>query len=104
MNESLTFSFHPKAEKEFLDSLTWYADNASIELASRFRQQIRTSISIVCESPHSWKEVKDTVCRRYLVKGFPYQLIYRIQEEKKNILIIAVAHTKRHPDYWKNRT
>ena len=35
------------------------------------------------------------------VTKFPYSLVYRSSES--DILIIAVAHHKRRPAYWKSR-
>jgi plasmid stabilization system protein ParE len=39
--------------------------------------------------------------RRALVQRFPYGLVYR--EEGSDILILAVAHLRRRPDYWRDR-
>lgn len=39
--------------------------------------------------------------RRVLVEGFPYAVVYR--QVDVAIHIIAVAHTKRRPGYWRRR-
>jgi hypothetical protein len=39
--------------------------------------------------------------RRYNFTVYPYSLIYRVSE--KEITIVAVAHAKRKPGYWKTR-
>ncbi len=39
--------------------------------------------------------------RRVLVEGFPYAVVYRDLDAA--IHIIAVAHTKRRPGYWRLR-
>ncbi|MBU1210392.1 MAG: type II toxin-antitoxin system RelE/ParE family toxin [Alphaproteobacteria bacterium] len=39
--------------------------------------------------------------RRYLLKRFPYQLIYRVKGDE--IQILAFAHLKRRPGYWRLR-
>jgi plasmid stabilization system protein ParE len=39
--------------------------------------------------------------RRYVVKRFPYQIIYEVTAAE--VIIIAVAHTKRRPFYSKGR-
>ncbi len=39
--------------------------------------------------------------RRFLLRRFPYVIIYEIVSDE--IHILAVAHTKRRPGYWKNR-
>ncbi len=40
--------------------------------------------------------------RRYLLKRFPFLLIYREMSESR-IEIVAFAHTSRRPEYWKSR-
>jgi toxin ParE1/3/4 len=45
-----------------------------------------------------------TLCaglRRYLFHRFPYMLVYR--ETGAVILVIAVAHARRRPGFWKER-
>lgn len=44
----------------------------------------------------------DGLTRRVLVPGFPYQVLYRMRLDE--IVIVAVAHLKRRPAYWRGRT
>jgi len=39
--------------------------------------------------------------RRHLARRFPYAVVFA--ERPDRLLIIAVAHCKRHPDYWRER-
>jgi hypothetical protein len=39
--------------------------------------------------------------RRILLDRFPYSVIYRASADE--ILIIAVAHLRRRPGYWRHR-
>jgi len=39
--------------------------------------------------------------RRRVLEGFPYSVIF--QEKADLILVVAVAHAKRRPGYWKAR-
>jgi toxin ParE1/3/4 len=39
--------------------------------------------------------------RRILVHRFPYGLLYRIEGER--IFVVAVAHVRRRPRYWRHR-
>ncbi len=41
--------------------------------------------------------------RRCLVQKFPYGIIYQCTEHKKEILIVAISHLHRVPDYWSDR-
>ena len=45
--------------------------------------------------------INDQDIHRCLFKRFPYSVIYGIDVE--NIVIIAIAHQHRKPDYWQNR-
>jgi hypothetical protein len=38
---------------------------------------------------------------RVFVEAFPYSVVY--SEEPTRLFIVAVAHFRRHPDYWKHR-
>lgn len=40
--------------------------------------------------------------RRVLVKRFPYQVVYRLRS--KDLQILAFAHLKRRPEFWKERS
>jgi hypothetical protein len=39
--------------------------------------------------------------RRFLLKRFPCSVIYRADDTR--IVVIAVAHAQRRPDYWRRR-
>jgi len=39
--------------------------------------------------------------RKYVVQGYPYNLIYRIEEDA--IVVLAVAHHSREYGYWRER-
>jgi len=46
--------------------------------------------------------------RRFVVARFPYSIVYRIDEGshegRLDLFILAVAHHKRRPRYWAERT
>jgi plasmid stabilization system protein ParE len=44
---------------------------------------------------------QDPRIRRLLVHRFPYEVVYRLTENE--IAIVAIAHLKRRPGYWKHR-
>ena len=44
----------------------------------------------------------DGVHRECPVKKFPFRIVYRLIDNR--VLIVAIAHAKRRPDYWRNRT
>jgi plasmid stabilization system protein ParE len=104
MKKHYTHSFVPKAEEEYLKSLTWYADNVSITLARRFRVEVQNSLAAICKNPEAWqKDEDDERFRRFVVKTFPFKIVYAIQKDKRNVLIIAIASTRRESGYWQDR-
>jgi plasmid stabilization system protein ParE len=39
--------------------------------------------------------------RKLVIRRFPYLIIYRLEEER--VLVLAVSHQRRHPDFWLGR-
>ena len=94
-----TVEFHPAALVEAEAARDWYAERSLI--ASRaFVTELNHAIDQVVQDPEIWPFYEDGT-RRYIFPRFPFCVIYRIVEEK--IQIIAIAHSKRKPEYWKNR-
>jgi len=50
--------------------------------------------------PSGW-QLLDRDIRRCCLNRFPYGLIYTI--ENGDILVLAVPHLHRRPDYWRDR-
>lgn len=94
---ALTFDFHPDAEEEFIAAIEWYLSHASKAVADRFIEATTRSIRIILNSPLS-HPVERGVIRKCHVKRFPYKILFEVDED--SILILAVSHAKRHPDYW----
>ncbi len=96
MNEII---FDPDARSEFLEAIQYY-ENCQKDLGRRFRNAVEDSIRRISESPLMYR-VLHSPFRRFLINKFPYAIIYTIEPE--SIRIIAVAHTKRKPYFWKYR-
>ena len=76
----------------------YFQEDPGLEL--RFAECLDNAIEQVTTRPHSWPTVEGEV-RRHIVEIFPYSLIYLIETD--HVLILAVAHQSRHPEYWKDR-
>jgi hypothetical protein len=95
----MKFSFHPDAERELIEAVNYY--NISLEgLGNDFSLEVYFSIQRIITYPHAWQAVTDNT-RRCLVSRFPYGIIYNAGNDA--ILIVAVMHLHKHPDYWKTR-
>ena len=77
----------------------WYAER-SVSAAAGFSEEIDAAESAIVELPDAWPPF-DHGTRRYLLRRYPFSVIYRV--ESRRILIVAVAHGHRRPGYWKSR-
>ncbi len=78
-----------------------YYENEVDGLGKAFILIVSQSIDEIKRHPKASRIIK-TPFRRFLTQRFPFGIIYRI--ERKIIYIVAVAHLKRRPFYWKDRT
>jgi hypothetical protein len=95
----MLITFLPEAKHEMKSAAIYY-EQQSQQLGKDFLLEIKLAIQKIQTSPTRWQKITGKV-RRYLIRRFPYCIYYSI--EPKEILIIAVAHLKRKPNYWKNR-
>ena len=77
----------------------WYADR-SAAAALAFSDEIEAAESAIAQFPEAWPSF-DHGTRRYLLRRYPFSIVYRIEPQR--ILIVAVAHAHRRPGYWKTR-
>ncbi|MFN2502426.1 MAG: type II toxin-antitoxin system RelE/ParE family toxin [Pyrinomonadaceae bacterium] len=95
----MSFTFHPEARIEFIEAIAYY-ETCRGGLGLRFSRGVHATINRIMLGPTAWPEISDNT-RRCLMRRFPYGVIYEVREN--DILIIAVAHLNREPEYWKER-
>ena len=91
--------FHPEAEAEMIDAASWY-EAQQPDLGKRFLTSIRDVINRIEVEPLLYPIVDEDV-RRCLTRTFPFGVLFRPRVDM--ILIMAIMHLHRDPDYWKNR-
>ena len=94
-------TFLKVAEAELDDAFKYY-ESVQSGLGFRFLTEVERSKARVIRFPFSYEEI-GKYSRRCLVQKFPYGIIYQYMEIKKEILIVAVSHLHRMPDYWSDR-
>ncbi len=96
---SFLLEFLPEAlaDAECIVGDYWAKDE---KLGTRFRLVLESACGKIAENPLLWRERKERF-RRVNLPGFPYYLAFILSEDK--VVIVAVAHAKRHPGYWKDR-
>jgi plasmid stabilization system protein ParE len=77
----------------------WYAER-SASAADGFADEIDAAMAAIEQNPNAWP-VHDYGTRHYLLRRYPFRVVYRV--EVSRILIVAVAHAHRRPAYWKSR-
>jgi plasmid stabilization system protein ParE len=92
-------SFHPEAQSEFNAAAQYYESQAE-NLGLDFIDAVEATYQRLRTFPESGRPFGSRL-RRILVPGFPYGLIYRPEPDR--ILIVAVAHVRRRPGYWRAR-
>jgi len=91
--------FHPKARDEFEKSAIFY-DGKFPGLGLVFVTEVEIAVSFALAHPDAGVKIFSEF-RRIVVRRFPFSIVYRIKGEI--VYIVAVAHQRRHPDYWRDR-
>ena len=92
-------AFHPEARAEFIAAARYYegqAENLGLDFISAVEATYRRLVTF-----RETGRPFGSRLRRVLVPGFPYGLIYRAEPDR--VLIVAVAHLRRRPGYWRSR-
>jgi len=70
-------------------------------LGDQFIAEVERIVEVLCDQPNIGQSVGEEL-RRIILARFLYTLIYSIESER--IWVIAVAHHRRRPGYWQERT
>jgi plasmid stabilization system protein ParE len=87
------------AEADYTDALLWYAER-SVQAADLLDVEFDRALNVIAADPERFP-LCDERHRYYLMRRFPYQVIYRRHED--HWVVIALAHTARAPGYWSDR-
>lgn len=91
----------PEAEEELNQAATYYREQASSAVAVAFLDEFERAARLIVE--HPGLGTSSSQGRRLMpLRRFPFSLLYRVDGE--DIRISAVAHQRRRPGYWRNRT
>lgn len=99
MSSARRVEFHPEALREARAARDWYGSHDP-RAGQEFGEEIDRAIERIATDPGTWPR-HSTGTRRFLLRRFPFLVIYR--ELGTRIQIVAVAHGRRRPGYWKSR-
>jgi toxin ParE2 len=89
------------AREEFAAAVRWFEEQRA-GLGAEFYDEVIATTGRLEALPESGSPISpDGLTRRLLLPRFPYQIVYRLTPT--DIVVLAVAHLKRRPNYWKDR-
>ena len=69
-------------------------------LGKSFASEVQRTVLLIRQFPDAGSPA-GTSRRRVLVPRFPYAIVYR--RDPDSVVILAVAHQRRRPGYWRGR-
>lgn len=93
-------SIHADAEGEYEAALSWYLDRSE-RAATGFETEFERAVESIAANPelHPLCDDRHRFC---LLRRYPYSIIFRVDGDR--VRVVAVAHSRRLPGYWSERT
>ncbi|MEO7859122.1 MAG: type II toxin-antitoxin system RelE/ParE family toxin [Nitrospirales bacterium] len=91
--------FLPEAEVEFAEAVQFY-ERAKDGLGAAFTLEVERTVERICAFPESGTTFSAS-SRGRITANFPFWVIYLA--EAAEVTIIAIAHQRRKPGYWRRR-
>ncbi len=89
-----------EAEDDFTNAYEFYAKKNK-ELADNFYRFVDQSLNKIANNPKGFQKSFKNI-HRHVMKKFPFVIYYLITNT--TIQVIAIFHTSRNPEIWKDRT
>lgn len=95
----MQLSFLTIAREELAEAKRFY-NRQQQGLGVAFQREAEAAARQIKERPLAW-QVEVAPVRRFILDRFPYKMLYIVRED--TVLVVAVAHQHRQPDYWVGR-
>jgi toxin ParE1/3/4 len=99
MARSKPYRAHPEVWVEIEGADDWYMQR-SLDASAAFLAAVYEAFDTISDTPHRWPKYLHGT-RRFLLHRFPFAIVYL--DDPDVVSIVAVAHSKRKPGYWKRR-
>ena len=96
----MSYFFNEVARVEHLEHVAYY-ESCQTGLGARYLMAFDAAMDAVCEAPDRYRIEFPPAIRKYRLRGFPYNLLYRMNGA--DIEVLAVAAHRRRPGYWSGR-
>jgi toxin ParE1/3/4 len=84
-----------------LDAAVAYYEQQRKGLGLEFLSSVERAFALIQQNPNLGTAYKIRRLRRFVLQRFPFSIFFA--ELEACIWIVAIAHSKRKPDYWRRR-
>lgn len=95
---------HPGASPDFTAAGDWY-DSQLPGLGLDLVEEVERALDAIAERPATWPLwpglAEKVGVRRFLLARFPFAIAYIVEADE--VVILALAHLRRRPGYWRGR-
>ena len=98
---SYTFINKPAVRADIINAVNYYK-KISPKLAKQFLFRIKEAKISIKRSPLAF-EIKYKKVRTFMLKQFPFHIHYIIDDNQKQIIILAIIHAYRNPEDYSIR-
>jgi|ERR1039457_6713321 plasmid stabilization system protein ParE len=99
MAGSKPYRVHREAWLEIEAGDDWYLER-SVNASAAFIAALADAFDRISRAPQRWPKYLHGT-RRFVLHRFPFSIIYL--DDPGKLSVVAVAHSKRKPGYWKVR-
>ena len=89
----------PDAEAELREAFLWYHERSPLA-ADAYRIEVFRAIDSLRTDASMWPADEHGI-RYCMLRHFPYSLHFEI--DGQTVTVLAVAHQRRRPGYWRDR-
>ncbi len=93
--------FNPLAERELVEAAAYY-ESERRELGQEFLDSVSQALAFALRFPQASPTARGQI-RSLVISRFPYSILYRPLTQG-GVRVLAVAHQKRRPGYWRGRS
>lgn len=97
----MKITVQPAAAEELREAAKFYAERADKALGLALIAEFERALNFLSINPELGTVWRGST-RRFPLRRFPYNLVYQIKPSE--LRVIALAHQRRRPSYWKKRS
>ena len=97
----MKISLNAQAELELVEGAAYYAREANAKIANAFISEFNRSAKLLGEFPKLGSTWRGRI-RRLPLRRFPYSIVYYLRDSE--VRILAIAHQRRRPGFWRGRS